>query len=87
MNRIKEILKEKGVTQQELANRLGVTRMSIVKTLAGNPSQETLERIADALNIPIWQLFISPEEIQREKGQLICPNCGVALELKIKEKG
>ena len=46
MNRIKEILKEKGITQQELADKLGVTRISIVKTLAGNPSQETLERIA-----------------------------------------
>lgn len=43
MNRIKDILKEKGITQQELADRLGVTRSAIVKTLAGNPSQETLE--------------------------------------------
>ncbi len=57
MNRIKDILKEKDITQQELANRLGVTRMSIVKTLAGNPSQETLERIAKALGVEVWELF------------------------------
>lgn len=44
MNRIKDILKERGVTQVELADMLGVSRSSIVKTLAGNPSQETLEK-------------------------------------------
>lgn len=85
MNRIKELLKEKNVTQQDLADRLGVTRISIVKTLAGNPSQETLERIANALEVPIWQLFISPQELQRENHSLVCPKCGTPLELKIKE--
>ena len=83
MNRIKEILKEKGLTQQELADMIGITRISIVKTLAGNPSQETLERIATALNIPMWQLFASPSEIAKEQGTgLRCPNCGAKLELK-----
>ncbi len=85
MNRIKEILKEKGITQQELADKLGVTRISIVKTLAGNPSQETLERIANALNVPMWQLFASPNEVKQTGNSLICPNCGTPLELKIKE--
>ena len=83
MNRIKEILKEKGLTQQELADMLGITRISIVKTLAGNPSQETLEKIATALNVPMWQLFASPSEIAKEQGTgLHCPNCGAKLELK-----
>lgn len=85
MNRIKELLKEKNVTQQDLADRLGVTRISIVKTLAGNPSQETLERIANALDVPMWQLFVSPQELQRENHSLVCPKCGTPLELKIKE--
>ncbi len=85
MNRIKELLKEKNVTQQDLADRLGVTRISIVKTLAGNPSQETLERIANALDVPIWQLFVSPQELQKENHSLVCPKCGTPLELKIKE--
>lgn len=85
MNRIKELLKEKNVTQQDLADRLGVTRISIVKTLAGNPSQETLERIANALEVPIWQLFVSPQELQRENHSLVCPKCGTPLELKINE--
>lgn len=40
-------LKEKGITQQELANRLGITRSAVVKILTGNPSQETLKKIAN----------------------------------------
>lgn len=82
MNRIKEILKEKGLTQQELADMLGVTRISIVKTLAGNPSQETLERIAAALNIPMWQLFVSSEEVARQTKGETCPYCGQPITIK-----
>lgn len=89
MNRIKDILKEKGITQQELADRLGVTRSAIVKTLAGNPSQETLERIANILDIPMWQLFASPKEVSNIKGNNIeinCPHCNKIISLSIEIK-
>lgn len=85
MNRIKEILKEKGITQQELADKLGVTRISIVKTLAGNPSQETLEKIANALNVPMWQLFASESDVNKNKNTITCPNCGVKLKITQKD--
>lgn len=85
MNRIKNILKEKGITQQELADRLGVTRISVVKTLAGNPSQETLERIASALNVPMWQLFASSDEVQPQSDTtgITCPHCGKNINIKV----
>lgn len=85
MNRIKDILKEKGITQQELADRLGVTRISVVKTLAGNPSQETLERIASALNVPMWQLFASSDEVQPQSDMtgITCPYCGKNINIKV----
>lgn len=57
MLRIKEILKEKNVTQEELANMLGVTRSSIIKTIAGNPTIDTLKKIADALRVTVPELF------------------------------
>lgn len=83
MNRIKEILKEKGITQIELAERLNVSRSSIVKTIAGNPSEETLERIAAALDVPMWQLFASKEETKGDTTSIICPNCGTEIKIKI----
>lgn len=85
MNRIKDILKEKGVTQQELADSLGVSRSAIVKMLAGNPSQETLEKIASALNVPMWQLFASEDEVQPQSDMtgITCPHCGKNINIKV----
>lgn len=85
MNRIKDILKEKGVTQQALADSLGVSRSAIVKMLAGNPSQETLEKIASALNVPMWQLFASLDEVQPQSDTagITCPYCGKNINIKV----
>lgn len=87
MNRIKEILKTKGVTQQGLADMLGVTKISVAKTLTGNPTQQTLEKIATALDVPMWQLFASPGEVAKEiTGGDRCPHCGQPIKIRI-EKG
>lgn len=87
MNRVKEILKAKGVTQQGLADMLGVTKISVAKTLTGNPTQQTLEKIATALDVPMWQLFASPGEVAKEiTGGDRCPHCGQPIKIRI-EKG
>lgn len=84
-------LKEKGITQQELANRLGITRSAVVKILTGNPSQETLKKIANILDVPMWQLFASPYEVNSiptNDLKIICPHCnkGISLKINIKDK-
>ena len=83
MNRIKDILKERGVTQVELADMLGVSRSSIVKTLAGNPSQETLEKIATALGVEMWELFADPKKVKSSEGSILCPNCVKSINIKV----
>ena len=70
-NRIKEILKEKGLTQKFLADALGVSTNSISMTLSGNPTLGTLQKIAEALGVPLSELFA-----EREKGVITCPHCG-----------
>lgn len=55
--RVKEICKDKGVLMEELANKLGIARVNLTKTINGNPTIGTLERIATALNVPITELF------------------------------
>lgn len=63
--RIKEVLSEQGVSQVELASRLNVGVVSIKKTIVGNPTVKTLERMAEALNVPVWHFFINPAEINK----------------------
>mgnify|MGYP002574734341 FL=1 len=62
--RIKELLKEKRLTQQELAAMIGVSYQSMKQTLnAPSVTTATLEKIASALNVPMWELFVSPNDI------------------------
>lgn len=56
--RIKELCEEKGITQKELASRMGITDISLNKTLRGEyPQLQTLEKIAQHLGVELWQLF------------------------------
>ena len=84
--RIKELLKEKGLTQQELADMVGVSYQSMKQTLnAPSVTTSTLEKISTALNVPMWQLFASPEEVQPKKDglSLTCPHCGQEINIKV----
>lgn len=60
--RIKEIMQEKGITQKKLAEDIGVAEISLSRSLRGNPTLETLERIATALNVPITELFSTDKQ-------------------------
>lgn len=63
--RIKEVCKEKGVKVMDLSTMIGVSQTNTSNIINGkvNPSLETLEKIASALNVPMWQLFASPAEV------------------------
>ena len=63
--RIKEIMVEKGMSSVSLADIIGVSKVTVSNLINNKtmPSVETLEKIATALNVPMWQLFASPEEV------------------------
>lgn len=68
---IKEMLAAKGLTQKEIANKMGVTQSNISATIS-RPSFPTLERIAAALEIEPWQLLAPPavvEELKQARAQ------------------
>jgi transcriptional regulator with XRE-family HTH domain len=52
---------------------------------APSVTTSTLEKIATALNVPMWQLFASPEEVQPKKDglSLTCPHCGKEINIKV----
>lgn len=59
---IKEILSKKGLTQKNLAEMLGLNYAAFNNTLNGNPTVGTLQKIADALDVPFEALFVKPEK-------------------------
>lgn len=63
MTRIKEILREKGMTVNDLADKVGVSRQALSKQIKGKMLVETADKIATALGVPLWQLFVSPNDI------------------------
>lgn len=85
--RIKEILKERNITQQQLADMLGITRSAITQQLAGKPSLATLERIAEALGVEMWELFASKEDVMKQnKNTIPCPYCGNDIDVSFLKK-
>lgn len=55
--RIREIMLEKGISVNEMSERLGITRQSFYSIVNGNPTMDTLIRIAKILGVNIKQLF------------------------------
>ena len=62
MNRIELLIKEKGFNMTSFAEKMNTTRQNLYAILK-SPSYPTLEKVAEALDVPMWQLFASPVEV------------------------
>jgi transcriptional regulator with XRE-family HTH domain len=63
--RVKQILKDKQITQKELADRMGMLPESLTRILGGNPTMQTLENMAKALKLSIGDLF-DDEKVEKK---------------------
>jgi len=61
--RVKEICKTKGITIGDLAEKMQMARESLSRAINGNPTLDTLEKIAQALDVPISSLFDVESEL------------------------
>ncbi len=79
--RIKDILKERKMSAVKLAETVGITQPNMSNIVNGKsmPSLETLEKIANALGVPVSELFEAPKE-----GVITCPNCGKQITIEAK---
>jgi len=77
--KVKEICRDKGLTITLLAEKLNIKQESLSRAINGNPTIETLEKIAVALDVPIAELFEKPNASAFQ-----CPKCGVSLHVEIK---
>lgn len=77
--RIKEVIKEKGSSIHELADKIDINRVTLYNSINGNPTVETLNKIADALCVPVTELFEQPKS---NTSSLTCPHCGKNIKIK-----
>ena len=86
--RLKELCRQKGITFIELADRVGLSRISVQNFNAGRqfPSSDNLEKIAKELGVEVYELFL-PEESEQEPVniQFRC-SCGTVHTITIKWK-
>ena len=80
--RVKELLKQKGMTAKELAGKIGISEGALSQSIkdGANPNLQTLTKIALALNVPVSELFEQPK---KDNLSITCPHCGKDIEIKV----
>ena len=80
--RIKELIKSKGLTAKDVAVSSGISEplLSNIVNGKGNPSLQTLMRIADALGVNVAELF---EEDKPITETVCCPKCHALIKVAI----
>ena len=80
---IKEALKQRGLTQNELADRLGINRVSLSRLLSDKNDMRfsTIKKIADAIGCDVAEFF-APGETE-EHNTITCPHCGEKLVINL----
>ena len=83
--RIKQAIKESGSSVGELAQKMGVSRQTISRQINGaNITVSTVQKIADALGVPVGQLFDQkPQTTNADHNTITCPHCGAKLVINL----
>jgi transcriptional regulator with XRE-family HTH domain len=58
--RIKEIIKLKGMKMIQLAEKLGINWVNLSSIIKGNPTIATLEKIDNVLEVDLAELIVKP---------------------------
>lgn len=68
--RVKELRKMRGLSQEELSEKVGIDskHLSRIEVGRGFPSLDTLEKLADALNVELKDFFEFAHEAKDTKG-------------------
>ena len=79
--RIKELCRERGITQAQLADKLGIQPVSFSQAVSRNKfNMDRLSEIADALGVEIPELF---ENSKKDTLTINCPHCGKSINIKV----
>lgn len=86
--RFKETLEKYGITQMELADRLGINRVSVSRLLSekNDIRLSTIEKIAKAIGCNISELVFTDSEREtssEKETYIICPHCGEKIKISV----
>ena len=80
---IKDTLKQKGLKQNDLAERLGINRVSLSRLLSDKNDMRisTIKKIADAIGCDVSEFFAPAET--KDHNTITCPHCGEKLVINL----
>ena len=80
---IKEVLKQRGLKQNDLADRLGINRVSLSRLLSDKNDirLSTIKKIADAIGCDVTEFFAPAENA--DHNVITCPHCGAKLVINL----
>ena len=83
MLKIKEALKKRGLKQNDLAERLGINRVSLCRLLSDKNDMRisTIKKIAEAIGCDVAEFF-KPADTA-EHNNITCPHCGAKLVINL----
>ena len=82
---VKSVIRKKGYTFEQVAEKMGITRITLTLNLGRNPTIYTLQRVADAIGCKVGDFFV--DEVSEDEGSntIVCPKCGAKFGLVEKE--
>lgn len=82
--RIQQLAKQRKMTMVQLAEKIGIDRVNLYNSIKGNPTLSRLQAIADALDVPVTELFATDDTDVRGyleiKGEVRVVRCLADLE-------
>lgn len=86
--RFKETLEKYGISQMELADRLGINRVSVSRLLSekNDIRLSTIEKIAKAIGCNVSELVLTDSEKQptnEKETYIVCPHCGEKIKISV----
>lgn len=81
---ISKVIRQHGFTIERVADKLGLKRGSLANMIGGNPTVETLQKIADAIGCSRSEFFADEAGAQpQQQPTNVCPHCGKPINIKI----
>lgn len=82
---VKTIVKQHGFTLKDVAEKMGISRVTLTQNLQRNPTVNTLQRIADVIGCRVGDFFRDElaDELCEHSPGLTCPHCGAKLNISI----